>query len=60
MTPPPALLQAYAARDRAYVLFKPDDMPDGEWWFVREALAFARQACEKATKPGTPQRAASA
>ena len=59
MTPPPALLRAYAARDRAYVLFKPDDMPDGEWWFVREALAFARQACEKAAQPDAPRQAVS-
>ena len=56
MTPPPALLRAYAARDRAYVLFKPDDMPDGEWWFMREALTFARQACEKTDQPTAAKR----
>jgi hypothetical protein len=63
MTPSPALLKAYAARDPAYVLFKPDDMPAGEWWFLLEALAFARQACkkneacEKTARAGEPARA---
>jgi len=56
MTPSATLLQAFAGRDPAYVLFQPEDMPDAHWLFIVEAVTFAEKACEEvvSTPAGPP------